>query len=120
MRRTANYLSQLKPGLLLEEKRILFIPSDFPPGNYALTIGLQKKLPPLEAGKESFSREFYERNGNQNLDKFLGRGENGALVQFSTTHSDSWKDGLWPVTRSLYPIADPRFVPVAKLQVLEP
>ena len=35
--------SGMKPGFLYEDKRILFIPSDFPPGNYALTIGLQKK-----------------------------------------------------------------------------
>jgi hypothetical protein len=113
-----GYLSQIKPGLLIEDKRILFIPSDFPPGNYALTIGLEKKLPPKETGKESFNHEFYERNGYQNLDKFLGRGESEAVVQFSTTVSDSWKDGLWPVTQSLYPIADPRFVPVAELQIL--
>jgi hypothetical protein len=111
--------SGMKPGLLYEDKRILFIPSDFPPGNYALTIGLQKKFPPLEAGRESFGQEFYERNSYQNLDKFLGRGESDAVVQFSTTHSDSWKDGLWPVTRSFYPIADPRFVPVAELQIQE-
>jgi hypothetical protein len=110
-------LAQLKPGSLLEDNRILFVPSDFPPGNYALTVGLQKKLPPLEMGKESFNREFYERNGYQNLDKFMGRGESDAVVQFSTAASDSWKDGLWPVTRSLYPIADPRFVPVAELQI---
>ncbi len=115
----AGYLAQLKSGTLLEDKRILFIPSDFPPGNYALTIGLQKRLPPREVGKESFNREFYERNGYQNLDKFLGRGESDAVVQFSTTASDSWKEGLWPVTHSLYPIADPRFVPVAELQIRE-
>jgi hypothetical protein len=111
--------SGMKPGFLYEDKRILFIPSDFPSGNYALTIGLQKKLPPPEAGKESFHQEFYERNGYQNLEKFLGRGESDAVVQFSTSALDSWKEGLWPVTRSLYPIADPRFVPVAELQIQE-
>ena len=109
--------SRMKPGKLYEEKRILFIPSDYPPGDYALAVGLQKQVPPRQEGREPFSREFYERNSYQNLDKFLGRGENGAVVQFSSESSGLWKEGLWPVTRSLYPIADPRFVPAATLEI---
>ncbi len=108
----------MKPGFVYEDKRILFIPSDFPPGDYALAVGLQKQASPLERGRESFDREFYERDAYQNLDKFMGRGEDGAVVQFSAASSCSWKDGLWPVTRSPYPLADPRFVPVAGLRIL--
>lgn len=108
--------SGLKPGFMYREKRILFIPSDFPPGNYALVVGLQKQEP-VGKGQESFGREFYERNASQNLDKFMGRGENGALVQFSSEGGEAWKGSLWPVTKSLYPIADPRFVPVAEVEI---
>jgi len=108
--------SGLKPGFMYREKRILFVPSDFPPGNYALVVGLQKQEP-VGKGQEAFSREFYERNAAQNLDKFMGRGENGAMVQFSSESGDAWKGALWPVTKSLYPIADPRFVPVATLSI---
>ena len=78
---------QMDPGILYEEKRILFIPSDFPPGEYALAVGLRKRSPERESGEEPFNREFYERNSYQDLDKFLGRGENGAVVQFSTESS---------------------------------
>jgi hypothetical protein len=109
--------SGMRVGDLYEERRILFIPSDFPPGDYALALGLQRKLPPKAAGQEGFSKEFYERAAAQDLDKFIGRGQDGATVQFSQSASGSWKEGLWPVTRSLYPIADPRFVPVAALRV---
>jgi hypothetical protein len=112
----AGLVSNMKFGRLYEEKRILFIPSDFPPGNYALVVGLQKQAPPPMAGQEPFNREFYERDNEQNLDKFMGQGENGSVAQFSTGGA-SWKEGLWPVTKSLYPIANPRFVPVAVLQI---
>ena len=108
--------SQMKPGMTYEDTQILFIPSDYPPGDYALVVGLQKQEP-VEKGLESFSREFYERNAVQNLDKFMGRGENGAVVQFSAGGTEAWKAGLWPVTKSRYPIADPRFVPVAQVEI---
>lgn len=107
----------MKLGALYEERRVLFIPSDYPPGDYALAVGLQKRAPARQEGEEPFSREFYERNSYQDLDKFLGRGENGAVVQFSSESSGFWKEGLWPVTHSLYPIADPRFVPAATLEI---
>jgi hypothetical protein len=108
---------KMKAGVLYEDKRILMIPSDYPPGNYALAVGLQKQAPPREEGQEPFTREFYERNSFQNLDKFVGRGENDAVVQFSAETTGTWKDGLWPVSHSLYPIADPRFVPAAEIQI---
>ena len=109
--------SSMKPGFLYQDHRILFVPSDFPPGNYALAVGLQKQESPREKGQEPFSREFYERNGYQNLDKFMGRGESDAVVQFSAGGLDSWRSALWPVTKSQYPIADPRFVPVAQIEI---
>ncbi len=109
----------MKLGRPYEDRRILFIPSDFPPGNYALVVGLQKQEP-VGKGQESFGREFYERNSAQNLDKFMGRGEKGAMVQFSSEAGEAWKGSLWPVTQSEYPIADPRFVPVAKVQIQAP
>ena len=112
-----GYFTAMKRGCLYEEKRILFVPSDFPPGDYALAVGLQKKLPPLEEGRELFNHEFYERNSYQDLDKFQGRGENGAIVQFAASDSQSWLEGLWPLTRTLYPIADPRFVPAAQISI---
>ena len=112
--------TQMKPGLLYEDRRLLMVPSDYPPGNYALAVGLQKQAPVREEGKEPFAKEFYERNSFQSLDKFMGQGENGAVVQFSAGASGDWKEGLWPVTKSLYPIADPRFVPVAELQINHP
>lgn len=109
--------SALKPGTLVEERRILFVPSDFPPGDYALSIGLQKAQPSIEKGKEAYDKEFYERASAQDLDKFLGRGEGGAVVQFSMDNSKTWRDSLWPVSKSLYPIADPRFVPAGILTI---
>ncbi|HVZ80753.1 MAG TPA: DUF2723 domain-containing protein [bacterium] len=107
----------IRPGTLREEKRVLFIPSDFPPGDYAFSIGLQRVLPPKEQGQEAFDKEFYERTAAQDLDKFMGRGEGGAVVQFSMDNSRAWKDALWPATRTRYPIADPRFVPASVLTI---
>jgi hypothetical protein len=109
--------SRLKPWKECVEQRVLFIPSDFPPGRYHLMVGLQKKVPPRKTGREAFDRGFYERSGYQNLGKFLGRGENGAQVQFSNLSGPSGDD-LWPVTQSLEPLADPRFAPVADLEIL--
>jgi len=113
-----NSFSRLNPGKECLEKRVLFIPSDFPPGLYHLVVGLQKKNPAKNTGHEIFDREFYERSGYQNLGKFLGRGENGAQVQFSNLSSGSSGDDLWPVTRSAGPLFDPRFAAVAELEIL--
>jgi hypothetical protein len=104
-------------GTLFEERRVLFVPSDFPPGDYALSIGLQRSQPSVKEGKEAYDKEFYERASAQNLDKFLGRGEGGAVVQFSMDNSKGWRDSLFPVSKSLYPIADPRFVPAGILTI---
>jgi hypothetical protein len=112
-----NDFGSLPAGALMEERRILFIPSDFPPGDYAFSVGLQKEAPPIVQGKESFNKEFYERASAQDLDKFMGRGQGGAVVQFSIDSSEGWKDSLWSATKSLYPIADPRFVPMAVLTI---
>jgi hypothetical protein len=114
----AGSLSSWKPSFLYQDQRIIFVPSDFPPGNYAIAVGLQKRESPREEGQEPFNREFYERNSYQDLDKFMGRGENDSVVQYSAGGRADWKGGLWPVTASLYPIADPRFVPAATVQIL--
>jgi hypothetical protein len=99
------------------EKRVLFIPSDFPEGTYQLVVGLQRQIPLKNQGRESFVREFYERSGAQNLDKFTGRGENQAVVQFSTTSSPMEGGGFWPVTKSSAALTDPRFVPAGTLEI---
>lgn len=113
----SGFFTGMKPGSMHEERRILFIPSDFPPGRYRFVVGLQKKAPARREGKESFEQEFDERAAAQNLDKFLGRGENGALVQFAPMPSGAPGEGLWPVAKSLTPLADPRFAPVAELRI---
>ena len=112
--------SLMKPGFGYEEKRILFIPSDFPPGNYHLVVGLQKPVPSKQEGQEAYGKEFYERGGVQNLDKFLGRGEEKAVVQFAAAMADSLENGLWPVTKSAVKLMDTHFAPVADLRILAP
>ena len=101
-----------------QERRIVFIPSDFPAGDYKLVVGLQK-IPSLkEEGKEAFDREFYERSAAQNLQKFQGKGENGALIQFAPA-AGSPEGGFWPVTKSESPLTDPYFAPVPTLMIVD-
>jgi hypothetical protein len=115
---SSSYFTQMKPGWVYEEKRILFIPSDFPAGSYRLMMGFQKIAPTKGEGQESFNREFYERSAAQDLDKFMGKGGNGSVIQFSTLGPDVFKGGFWPVKKSqLPPPADPRFAPVANVEI---
>jgi hypothetical protein len=110
--------ANLKPGLEYVEKRVVMIPSDYPPGKYQLMLALQKQTP-KEEGQETFNKEFYERSAAESLDKFEGRGQNGSLVQFSTaTQSDA--NNLWPVSQSLLPVTDARFAPAAALEIQSP
>ena len=113
-------LFRMKPGYLYEEKRILFIPSDYPPGRYRLAVGLQRSVSAKETGKGVFGREFYERGGAQNLEKFMGRGEDGAVVQFSAGASDSLKMGLWPLVSAAGKPADSPFAPTGELEITPP
>jgi hypothetical protein len=108
----------LKPGLEYVEKRVILIPSDYPPGRYQLMLALQKKIL-QEQGQETFNKEFYERSASQSLDKFQGRGQNGSLVQFSTDSQNSI-DNLWPISQSLLPVIHSRFAPVASLEIESP
>jgi hypothetical protein len=108
----------LKPGLEYVEKRVVMIPSDYPPGKYQLMLALQKQTV-QEKGQETFNKEFYERSASESLDKFQGRGENGSLVQFSTVAQGN-ADNLWPVGQSLLPVIDSRFVPAASLEIQSP
>ncbi|HEY5038415.1 MAG TPA: tripartite tricarboxylate transporter TctB family protein, partial [bacterium] len=115
---SSSYFTQMKPGWVYEEKRILFIPSDFPVGAYRLMMGFQKTAPTKGEGQESFNREFYERSAAQDLDKFMGKGGNGSVIQFSTLGPDVFKGGFWPVTKSRFPPpADSRFAPVANIVI---
>jgi hypothetical protein len=107
--------ANLKPGLEYVEKRVVMIPSDYPPGKYQLMLALQKQNV-KETGQETFNKEFYERSTAESLDKFEGRGQNGSLVQFSTA-SQSNADNLWPVDQSFLPVFDARFVPTAFLEI---
>ena len=111
--------SEMKPGYEYAEKRILFIPSDFPPGHYHLVVGLQKLSAVRMEGNESYGKEFYERSGYQSLDKFMGRGDRGAVVQFSPDSSATVGNDLWPVTKCARSAADPRFAIVADLDIQE-
>jgi hypothetical protein len=113
-----DWFSLLKPGWVYSEKRILFIPSDFPPGRYHLAVGLQKIAPQRVKGKEIFDLEFYERASAQNLQKFMGRGEKDGLVQSSPMATPGTQEGLWMVTQSVKPLADPRFGIVAELEIV--
>ena len=113
-------LSRLKSGFIYGESRILFIPSDFPPGNYRLVLGLQKPVPAKQGGVEAFGKEFYERSDAQNLDKFLGRGEDKAVVQFSAAISAPVENGMWLVTKSADKLMDSHFATAADLRILVP
>jgi hypothetical protein len=113
----AGFFAAMEPGLVYEEKRILFIPSDFPPGRYHLAVGLQKGAPARREGRNSFEREFDERSASQNLDKFLGRGEDGALVHFAAVTTGTPGERIWPVVKSRRPSGDPRFAVVAELLI---
>lgn len=108
----------LKAGLEYVERRIVMIPSDYPPGHYLLSVGLQKKVGKQE-GQENFDKEFYERGAAQTLDKFEGRGENGVIVQFASAAANG-TDSLWPVTQSRSPIFNGQFVPTASLDIVAP
>jgi hypothetical protein len=99
------------------EKRILFIPSDYPPGSYQWMVGLQRKVPTRNEGKETFNREFYDRASSQDLEKFRGRGENEALVQFT---NESLGNGLWPLTQGSTMGVDGRFSAVSTLEIQKP
>jgi hypothetical protein len=110
--------SHLKPGLIYNEKRIIFVPSDLPPGHYRLMVGLQKRVARQE-GHEAFDKEFYERNAFQNLDKFQGHGANGAVVQFSSVSQNNL-NGFWPATQSGPPLINPGFVMAADVEVEKP
>jgi hypothetical protein len=114
----AGYFTGIKPGFVSDEKRILFIPSDFPPGRYHLVIGLQKEGPGKGEGREAYDREFYERDSTEDFDKFMGRGEKGAVVQFKP--EDSGSGTLWPLTRWKGTLADSRFAPAALVTVVKP
>jgi hypothetical protein len=108
----------LEPGFVYEDKRTLFVPSDLPPGRYHLAVALQKRMVRKE-GREAFDKEFYERNAFQNLDKFQGRGEDRAVVQFAADPG-SFTEGFWPVTQSLSPVTQGRFAVVADIVVEAP
>jgi hypothetical protein len=110
-----NTFTNLKPGLEYVEKRVVMIPSDYPPGKYQLMLALQKQNI-KETGQETFNKEFYERSAAESLDKFEGRGQNGSLVQFSTA-SQSDADNFWPVSQSFLPVVDTRFAPTASLEI---
>ncbi len=111
--------TRLMPGRVYDEERVLMIPSDFPPGNYRMVVALQKTLPEIHEGHESFRKEFYERASAQNLEKFMGRGAGQSLVQFSL---DTGKNGsdFWPMTRGIKLDGDPRFAQVGTLKVKAP
>jgi hypothetical protein len=113
-----EWLTRMKPGRAYQEKRILFIPSDFPPGRYRLAVGLQKNAPQLMKGTEAFNLEFYERGEAQNLQKFMGRGEKEGLVQSAPMLTQGTEEGLWRVTKSANPLKDPRFAVVAELEIV--
>ncbi len=108
---------RLRKNRMYRETRILFIPSDFPQGKYHLVVGLQKEAPKRLPGMESYQYEFYERGDFQNLEKFIGRGENGALVQFSAGQNGMGKNDFWPVLESQKPVLNGCFAPVADLKI---
>ena len=108
--------ARLKPGRVYDEERVLMIPSDFPPGTYRVMVALQKSPAEIDAGHESFKQEFYERASAQNLDKFMGRGENQALVQFSPGAGKGGND-FWPVTEGNVLSGDSRFAEVGTVSI---
>jgi hypothetical protein len=111
--------ARLKPGKVYDEERVLMIPSDFPPGTYRIMAALQKAPAEINRGHESFKQEFYERASAQNLDKFMGRGENQALVQFSPG-SGKGGDDFWPVTEGNVLSGDSRFAEVGTVVIQSP
>jgi hypothetical protein len=113
-----GWISLMKPGRMYTEKRILFIPSDFPPGHYRLAVGLQKNAPERVKGTEAFNLEFYEREEEQNLQKFMGRGGEEGLIQSSPLTTQGTAEGLRMVTQSAKPLRDPRFAVVAELDIV--
>jgi hypothetical protein len=108
--------ARLKPGRVYNEERVFMIPSDFPPGIYRIVMALQKTPPEIQTGHESFRQEFYERAAAQNLDKFMGRGENKALVQFSVGTGKGGND-FWPMTEGVVALGDVRFAEVGTVNI---
>ena len=108
--------ARLKPGRAYNEERVLMIPSDFPPGIYRVVMAFQKTPSEIRSGHESFRQEFYERAAAQNLEKFTGRGENQALVQFSAGAAKGGDD-FWPVTEGVVMSGDNRFAEVGTVRI---
>jgi hypothetical protein len=111
--------ARLKPRKVYNEERVLMIPSDFPPGIYRVVMALQKTPSEIRTGHESFRQEFYERAEAQNLEKFMGRGGNRALVQF-TVGAGKGGDDFWPLTEGVVVSGDGRFAEVGTVRIHSP
>ena len=112
--------AQMRPHYWYEEKRVLFVPSDFPPGHYRVMVGLQKPGEAPRIGQESFKTDFYERAGSQNLEKFGAQPANDFLVQYAPETSDDFPLDFLPVTLNRYPLTHIDFATVAEIEVLPP
>ena len=112
--------TRMKPRLWYEEKRTLFVPSDFPPGRYRVMVGLQKPGEIPRIGRESFTTDFYERAGSQNLEKFGSQPADDFVVQYAPETSSAFPNDFLPVTLNRYPLTNIDFATAAEIEVLPP
>ncbi|HVM33277.1 MAG TPA: DUF2723 domain-containing protein [bacterium] len=110
---------RLAPGTAYGEQRVLFIPSDFPPGRYHLMVALQKSGGKPRAGQESFTGDFYDRAGEEDLEKFTGRPGEGFFTQFAPETGEK-SSAFVPLTYRAAPGPSPYFAKAGDLQITAP
>ena len=113
----AGYFTGIKPGLSRTKANTLY-PFGFFAGSVPFGCRPPEKGAGKEEGREAYDREFYERDSAEDFDKFMGRGEKGAVVQFKP--EGSGYGTLWPLTRWKGTLADSRFAPAALVTIVKP
>jgi hypothetical protein len=107
-------------GQVHREKGEIWIPSDYPPGEYRLMAALRKGDPSPRDARSLPSGSFYEGD-RQAVGKFAGRVEGAALMHYMfESGSGPGEGGFWPVEGSTLRPHGAHFVPLTKLIILAP
>jgi Protein of unknown function (DUF2723) len=112
--------SGLHRGFWYGEERVLFVPSDFPPGHYRIVVGLQKPGEAPRTGREPFTGDFYDRAESQDLAKFTGEPGGDFFVQYAPETSGNLPSAFIPLTFSQTPADNLPFAPVGEIEITAP
>ncbi len=100
--------SGMKAGKKYVYKRTVFIPPDFPPGDYRVLIGLQKPAPPQQ-GSLKAGGEFYGSGAWQATWRYGGRGGWDATQKIATSKDPSGENRFLPIRTSRKPVHEGTF-----------